>query len=64
MNRAHRVVERGEPAAVAPAAFDAARVDYIVVSADLVPRVTEAVIVEDGTLRPRSDHAPILLRLR
>jgi exodeoxyribonuclease-3 len=42
-------------------ALDAARVDYIVVSADLVPRVEAAAILDR---LPCSDHAPVALELR
>jgi exodeoxyribonuclease-3 len=41
-------------------ALDAARVDYMIVSKDLVPRVTAAEILER---HPWSDHAPITLEL-
>lgn len=41
--------------------LDAARVDYMLVSTDLLPRVEEAEILER---RAGSDHAPITLRLR
>jgi exodeoxyribonuclease III len=44
-------------------ALDAARVDYIVVSAGLAPRVSEASILAARALRPRSDHAPIMIAL-
>lgn len=44
-------------------ALDAARVDYIVVSAGLAPRVTEATVVEERAMRPRSDHGPIAIRI-
>lgn len=40
--------------------LDAARVDYILVSGDLVPRVRAAEILERSTW---SDHAPVLLEL-
>jgi len=45
-------------------ALDAARVDYIVVGAELVPRVRAAEILDDRRLRPHSDHAPLVLELR
>jgi exodeoxyribonuclease-3 len=41
--------------------LDAARVDYILVSGDLVPRVAEAEILE---LPPQSDHAPVRIELQ
>jgi exodeoxyribonuclease III len=44
-------------------ALDAARVDYIVVGAELVPRVRAAEIVDDRRMRPHSDHAPLRLDL-
>ncbi len=40
--------------------LDAARVDYILVSDDLVPRVRDAEILEP---RPPSDHAPITVEI-
>ena len=40
--------------------LDAARVDYALISSDLVPRVRAAEILEPG---PWSDHAPIALEL-
>lgn len=40
--------------------LDAARVDYVLVSEDLVPRVSEAAILD---LHPWSDHAPISLHI-
>lgn len=42
---------------------DHARVDYIVVSKALVDRVAEARILDDKALRPRSDHAPLVVEL-
>lgn len=42
--------------------LDAARVDFALVSRELVPRVTAASILEDA--RGRSDHAPIVVTLR
>jgi exodeoxyribonuclease III len=44
-------------------ALDAARVDYIVVGAELLPRVRAAEILDDRRLRPHSDHAPLRLDL-
>lgn len=44
-------------------ALDAARVDYIVISEALVPRVRAAEILDDRRLRPHSDHAPLRLDL-
>ena len=44
-------------------ALDAARVDYLVVSADLVPRVVDTTILDERALRPGSDHAPLALAL-
>lgn len=41
--------------------LDAARVDYMLVSEELLPRVEEAGILEE---RAGSDHAPLTLRLR
>lgn len=44
-------------------ALDAARVDYIVIGKELVPRVRAAEILDDRRLRPHSDHAPLRLDL-
>jgi len=44
-------------------ALDAARVDYIVVGEELLPRVKSAEILDDRRLRPHSDHAPLSLEL-
>ena len=44
-------------------ALDAARVDYIVVSPDLVPRVTAATIEPRPTRGSGSDHAAIMMEL-
>ncbi len=44
-------------------ALDAARVDYILVSAELMPRVSEAQILDERDMRPRSDHAPLVIEL-
>jgi exodeoxyribonuclease-3 len=41
--------------------LDAARVDFILVSGDLVPRVVDADILD---LMPWSDHAPIRVELK
>ena len=43
--------------------LDAARVDFILVSEDLVPRLRQATILADPADRPGSDHAPLLLEL-
>lgn len=43
--------------------LDAARVDYIVVSAGLVPRVRDVGVLDDKSLRPGSDHAPLFIEL-
>lgn len=43
--------------------LDAARVDYIVVSPDLVSHLRDASILDEPELRPRSDHAPIAIDL-
>lgn len=43
--------------------LDAARVDYMLISPSLVPRVREASILADASYRPGSDHAPIVLEL-
>lgn len=43
--------------------LDAARVDYAIVSEELAPHVTSAVILDGPTLRLHSDHAPIALEL-
>ena len=43
--------------------LDAARVDYALVSRDLAPRVTEAGIISEARLRPKSDHAPIAIEI-
>ncbi|WP_156041255.1 exodeoxyribonuclease III [Chondromyces apiculatus] len=47
-----------------PGRLDAARVDYALVSEDLVPHVVEADIAEAPELRWRSDHAPLFVKLR
>lgn len=44
-------------------ALDAARVDYIVIGEELLPRVRAAEILDDRRLRPHSDHAPLRLDL-
>jgi exodeoxyribonuclease III len=44
--------------------LDAARVDFILVSEELVPRVKEASILADPADRPGSDHAPIVVEFR
>jgi exodeoxyribonuclease-3 len=41
-------------------AFDAARVDYIAISPDLLPRLRAAEVLQR---RPESDHAPVVLEL-
>lgn len=46
-----------------PGALDAARVDFILVSRSLLPRVRSASIEADLSLRFRSDHAPVRLVL-
>ncbi|WXA85755.1 exodeoxyribonuclease III [Pendulispora rubella] len=43
--------------------LDAARVDYILVSEDLVSRVRSATILDDPRYRAGSDHAPTVLEL-
>ncbi len=43
--------------------LDAARVDFILVSESLVPRVRTARILAEPAQRPGSDHAPIILEL-
>ena len=44
-------------------ALDAARVDYIVVNAELMPRVRTADILDERAQRPHSDHAPLVIEL-
>ncbi|NVB76781.1 MAG: hypothetical protein HOV81_00165 [Kofleriaceae bacterium] len=44
-------------------ALDAARVDYIVVSPDLLPRVIDASILDRREQRPGTDHAPLSLAI-
>jgi exodeoxyribonuclease-3 len=43
--------------------LDAARVDFVLVSRDLLPFVRSAVILDDPELRRGTDHAPVLLDL-
>lgn len=43
--------------------LDAARVDYALVSRPMLPRVSESGTEEDASLRPGSDHAPVVLEL-
>ncbi len=43
--------------------LDAARVDFLLVSEELLPRVKEASILADPAERPGSDHAPIVVEL-
>ncbi|MFY0539583.1 endonuclease/exonuclease/phosphatase family protein [Nannocystis pusilla] len=47
-----------------PGKLDAARVDFALVTEDLVPRVVETDILDAPEDRFRSDHAPLFLRLR
>ena len=49
---------------VRPHVLDAARVDYVVVSADLAGRVDEASIVEPPVDRGRSDHRAVVVSMR
>jgi exodeoxyribonuclease-3 len=50
-------------ARTSPGKLDAARVDFALVSGDLVGRVTRAIILDAPEARPGSDHAPILIEL-
>jgi len=43
--------------------LDAARVDYVLVSRSLAPRVVAATIEDDPALRAHSDHAPVAIEL-
>jgi exodeoxyribonuclease III len=43
--------------------LDAARVDYVLVGQETIPRVKEASILADPKDRPGSDHAPIVIEL-
>jgi exodeoxyribonuclease-3 len=43
--------------------LDAARVDFALLSRSLLPKVRDASIAADQTLRPGSDHAPISILL-
>jgi exodeoxyribonuclease-3 len=49
---------------VRPRVLDAARVDYVVVSAELAGRVSEATIVEPPLDRGRSDHRVVTVTVR
>jgi len=44
--------------------FDAARVDYVLVSRSLLTSVVAATIDDDPALRPGSDHAPVAIELK